>query len=40
MLKCKSSEIVGEKNVYKRVRLWGGCGMWGKEINGDVKLDR
>lgn len=29
-----------EEYLKEKVRLWGGCSKWGKEVNGDVKLDR
>ena len=29
-----------EECLYKGVIVWGGCSKWGKEIKGNVKLDR
>ena len=29
-----------EEYLYEEVRLWDGYSKWGKEIKGNVKLDR
>ncbi|GEM_PF-2586546 len=36
----KQWDCEGEECLGGRVRLWGDRRKWGKEINGDVKLER
>lgn len=36
----KQRDYKREEYLYEEVRLWDGYSRWGKEINGDVKLDR
>lgn len=36
----KQRDYEREEYLYEEVRLWGACSKWGKEIKGNVKLDR